>query len=426
MADSVKFYVLVAGHEYSKKGLDFDRMCTHRAQEIITTYQKAVPLIILPPVTLRFLRFHVSKGTIEFIDYNLKVTGNKVAALTESSWKLVSTFSGGSGADPAFDPSKICTSRTMRAIAASDYDTAGNPEYPGFISDGDDADQVMSIVDVYSAVQKMPANSLMELSFFCHGFPGGPILVNSSEDSDTPSDERDPADKDGRAKKDFLQDMGAGSNADTLKPFRDAFTAVGFIKPWGCVAVPAVRHVLSQAYVKRRLQTDAVGKALHALKPIDDTQTFDFDFSDTDKRDDGTPRPWTNDYRVDHTFFPTDVTQKTFTKTFLDIKQLLGRLNKRTYAFAAAKATGGEARSAFYGMEGDDEKTKKFNLMRVCINMSHEPPPPPGKKQVTECPVGYAPYLQFMQTYLNLRYELVRGYAIFDAFAVIALDELVP
>lgn len=42
MAYLVTHFILVAGHEYSTKGLDFDKMCTHRAQEWIDTLRAKV------------------------------------------------------------------------------------------------------------------------------------------------------------------------------------------------------------------------------------------------------------------------------------------------------------------------------------------------------------------------------------------------
>ena len=433
MAYLVTHFILVAGHEYSTKGLDFDRMCTHRAQEWIDTLRGQVrshgtfsSIHLTPPVTLRFLRFHFTKGIIEYIDFDLDLTtGGKVVGLKEPSWTPIANYTG----DASTDPRKFCTQRPMRAIAASDYTSSPGDEYPSFIS-GHQADDVMSIVDVYSTIQKMGQAdpfkySLMELSFFCHGHPGGPILVNTDEADDTPKDERDPFDKDGRARKDWRPDMGDPDADDTaLKSFVNAFAAIdGFLQAWGCVAVPAMRHVLFEAFVKRRMQSDAVGKALRALQPIDDDTSFDFDFSDSDTLRDGSKRPWTKDYKVDKTFFPHSTSQKTFSATFLEIKQLLARLNRHTYVYRCARHAEILAKGAFYGMEGDDEKTKKYNLMRVCINETPVPTPKPPKFN-PECPVGYAPYLQFLESYLGLKHDPVRGYGIYDQNAVTTIMNL--
>jgi hypothetical protein len=432
MAYLVTHFILVAGHEYSTKGLDFDRMCTHRAQEWIDTLRAKVrsngtfsSIRLTPPVTLRFLRFHFTTGVIEYIDFDLDLTtGGKVVGLTEKSWTPIANYSG----DATTDPRKVCPTRTMRAITAGDYDSTSDHEYPSFISTGPNAGQVMSIVDVYTAVQQMGQKdpfmySLVELSFFCHGFPGGPILVNSNQQPGTPKTKRDPLDKDGR-RKDWRTDMGAGTGANTLKQFATAFDAPGgFLQAWGCVAVPAMRHVLVQAFVKRRMQSDAVGKALHALQQIDDDTSFDFDFSDSDPLPGGGTRPWTDDYTVDTTFFPDDPSEKTFSATFLDIKQLLARLNRKTYVYRCARHAEILAKGAFFGMEGDDEKTQRYNLMRVCIKETPAPKPPPPKF-MPECPVGYAFYLQFLQTYLGFKHDPDRGYGIFDQNLVTTIMNL--
>jgi hypothetical protein len=431
MAYLVTHFILVAGHEYSTKGLDFDRMCTHRAQEWIDTLRAKVrshgtfsSIRLTPPVTLRFLRFHFTTGVIEYIDFDLDLTtGGKVVTLTEKSWTPIANYTG----DASSDPRKVCTSRTMRAITASDYQKSPGDEYPSFKSDAPNADQVMSIVDVYSAVQQMGQMdpfmySLVELSFFCHGFPGGPVLVNT-DDPNPKSPERDDTDKDGR-RKDWGPNMGADTGADRLKSFVKAFDAPGgFLQAWGCVAVPAMRHVLVQAFVKRRMQSDAVGKALQALQPIDDNTSFDFDFSDIDHLPDGTTRPWTKDYKVDKTFFPDDPSEKTFSATFLEIKQFLARRNRHTYIYHCARHAEILAKGAFYGMEGDDEKTQKYNLMRVCIKATPVPTPAPPKF-MPECPVGYAFYLQFLETYLGFKHDPNRGYGIFDQNLVTTIMNL--
>lgn len=220
-----------------------------------------------------------------------------------------------------------------------------------------------------------------------------------------------------------MGDIDAPNTA--LASFVKAFDAPGgFLQAWGCVAVPAMKHVLYEAFVLRRMQSDAVGKALLALQPIDDATSFDFDFSDSDPSPDGTKRPWTKDYKVDKTFFPSSTSQTTFSATFLEIKQLLARLNARTYVYQCALNAQILAKGALYGTDGNPEKTKKYNLMRVCINMSHETPPPPPKKPNPECPDGFAPYLQFHKTYLGFTHDPVRGYCIYDQNLVTTIMNL--
>ena len=42
MANPIKFFFLVAGHEFSNKGLDFDRMCTRRVAEWLFKLREGV------------------------------------------------------------------------------------------------------------------------------------------------------------------------------------------------------------------------------------------------------------------------------------------------------------------------------------------------------------------------------------------------
>jgi hypothetical protein len=100
---------------------------------------------------------------------------------------------------------------------------------------------VLSILDIYSAVQeigKTNAGSLIELSFFSHGWMGGPILVNSCDRYDSNSGcfitaklQRDPDDKDPRTHKDFTT---ANMSAAAQQHFKNAFHANGFTWLWGC------------------------------------------------------------------------------------------------------------------------------------------------------------------------------------------------
>jgi len=98
MADPiVKFFILVAGHEYTDKGLDFDVMCTHRAQEQIDTLNVAAKAkdatsLVAAPATLRFVRFRFTTGEIQVIEYELGAKGGKTVSLTQKSWKPLSSI----------------------------------------------------------------------------------------------------------------------------------------------------------------------------------------------------------------------------------------------------------------------------------------------------------------------------------------------
>jgi hypothetical protein len=101
---------------------------------------------------------------------------------------------------------------------------------------------VMSILHVYETVQKIGANepnTLFELSFFSHGWMGGPILVNSSDNGIfgpedkfllVPDGARDPDDMDPRTK-DFREPT---MFMEELSNFQKAFSPSGYIWNWGC------------------------------------------------------------------------------------------------------------------------------------------------------------------------------------------------
>ncbi len=92
--------------------------------------------------------------------------------------------------------------------------------------------------------------TLAELSFFSHGWMGGPILVNSFDDRNASSGDagilsgltlRNPDDKDPRAELDF-----ADPNMDDndIKNFQDAFDKDGIVWAWGCAQPQPVNNLL--------------------------------------------------------------------------------------------------------------------------------------------------------------------------------------
>ena len=93
---------------------------------------------------------------------------------------------------------------------------------------------VLSIVDVYKYVIDIGLHNpatVKEISFFCHGWREGPILVDSNERIEYQNrSERDPNDKDARIK-DFIK-PNMSSNDITF--FRKAFDPNAIIWIWGC------------------------------------------------------------------------------------------------------------------------------------------------------------------------------------------------
>ena len=420
MADPVvKFFILVAGHEYTDKSLAFAPMCTHRAQEQIDALNRAATeksegALVIPPATLRFLRFNFSTGQISVIEYSLAVNGGKTLSLDEKSWKPLSEIKDSTH----YNPKSFVTDRTLRKILESDYETIGH-QYPS-LKHSSTQNDIMSITDVYESIQAAPDGSVVEFSIFSHGYDGGPILVNSDEADATPDDERDPLDKDGRWDKDFGPDMGDGSGATTPRDnFVSSFDKKGMIQIWGCNASPAPNKVIYQAFSKRRNQDDALGKALAAHKPISNSQLIEFEFSGDDK----TEKEFREKHYADDKFFPhkpdgkPDPSIEEFTRTFLQVRQYIARATRDSYAYQAALNTGIKVLGALPGMEGDDERTKRYNLMQVCRKQS--PNPKKIDPDRLECPNGYQSRMEFYQEPNYIGIDISdRGYGIFTKSAV--------
>jgi len=183
---------------------------------------------------------------------------------------------------------------------------------------------VMSITDVYKFVQSIGAGAekgtVIELSFFSHGFMGGPILVNSDDHSSSPT-QRDDNDKDGRQVKDFIAPT---MDEKALANFRAAFASPGLVWIWGCVFFTALNLILSQIFKSSKFKTTAPGK-------LKDADQFALDFSEDAK----TPTlddPFNTVVRILGGTPP----KKSFKKTvsLLEIKTILD--NKMTDAYAAA------------------------------------------------------------------------------------------
>jgi hypothetical protein len=111
----------------------------------------------------------------------------------------------------------------------------------------------MSITDVYAFVRNIgrtDPGTVQELNFFGHGWHGGPILVNSLDNSTTAA--RDPNDKDGRGSKDFRSpNMDAAARGE----LSSAYAPDGFTWLWGCVFAAAPFQVLHRLLTNRVYQS---------------------------------------------------------------------------------------------------------------------------------------------------------------------------
>jgi hypothetical protein len=384
MADpQVKFFFLVAGFEYSNKGIDFFKMCNGRVREriaFINRTHRSPDSLVAGDTILRFLRFRPETGQIQVIDREfVEGKGIKGTFPLETDWQPLSSV----GTGDKFDPVTFVSAGPFRAIdKATDY-TKLTDEYPVF-AQGPATSDVMSIVDVYKSVREAPLGSVLELSFFSHGWIEGPILVNSSNHSTTPG-LRDPQDKDGRSHLDFTASMGESTDLkDQLNnaKFMVSFDPKGAMRTWGCNFDIELR-VIQQA--QKRISRGGVT----------DATVINFHFED-----------WApSRYSVvdpGATFLPSSSTQTDIARTFAEVKKFLRKRLGASYALQFAEHSAGiTAFGALPGTEGDDEKSG-FRMMKVCAKF--DPP---------ECPVAFASLFDFYSKQLGIKVD-DRGYGIFD------------
>lgn len=216
----MKRYIFVAGVDYEFKGVNFRIFCESRVKRIVNANRAKEDL------TFIILDFRSGEVITRGVAY---AGGKKTETVSKDA--------------------------PYSAISKANYDKTGSGRDAHYkFKDGQTG--VMSILDVYREVQQVGVNNpgeLQELSFFSHGWMGGPLLVNSYEDGfmtilppavPTPttlplsSGERDPDDKDPRAAKDFTPPT---MSAAELLAFQQAFRSDGLIWIWGC-AFPRVVH----------------------------------------------------------------------------------------------------------------------------------------------------------------------------------------
>jgi hypothetical protein len=177
---------------------------------------------------LRFIIFDFVGGTVDTHDVTFVSGVEKISSKTENKFAPVTSAS---------------------------YDRVVNDHGYGFKRG---QTTVMSITDIYAAVGdigRTNPGTLVELSFFSHGWMGGPILVNSCDRfssssscfGGTTKSERDPDDKDPRSFKDFISPT---MSPVQLKQFRDAFHPNGFVWIWGCTFTKAYFWTLSKLIKK--------------------------------------------------------------------------------------------------------------------------------------------------------------------------------
>lgn len=335
--------ILVAGHNWESPSHKFITYCFNRCKRLLKKDKN-----------LRFTVFDFSSGKV--------ITGKLVGSKLD--WVLLKQYA---------------------AITPSHYSKTGKH----YVFKGDP--DVMSVLHVYKYIINIGATepgSVAELSFFAHGWMGGPILVNSydsfTKENDRP--ERDPADKDPRTFKDF--EVANMPDAD-LDNFRKAFAAESFTWVWGCAFASSFFQVLHRV-LKNQVYRSAYPKA------IPDAAQFSFSFE---------PGHASSFFQNDDTFFPAmDATGKfplQFKRTFLEIKEFLTRGRWRSYANALAVAAAVPCRSAFLGTYADYEKNVLLPLMLI-------------PRKVPPYSDNFSAYVNFYKKYMMISEDPEsRGYGVF-------------
>jgi hypothetical protein len=235
-----KHLILVAGYDYLGFGAtDFRKPCLNRSLRLI----KQDP-------SLKYTLFDIRSGI---------VTLNKPDSNGKRVEKILKTFD------------KVTTANYSIKNIDGGTHIAFNKKQSG----------VMSVVDVYKYIQEIGKDnpgSVNELSFFSHGYPTGPVLVNSYEFENEPSkrastEERDPNDKDCRFKDFEPKNM----KPNDLKSLRNAFGKNAIIWSWGCNFGKFVHLILDQLMASPMMKRTNGDK----LGTIPESYQFSFTF---DKR----------------------------------------------------------------------------------------------------------------------------------------------
>ncbi len=230
---------------------------------------------------------------------------------------------------------------------------------------------MMSVTDVYDYVKRLgrgekdagSAGTLVELSFFSHGFFQGPVLVNSF-DRQKNSNERDPKDKDPRHSKDFMM------SKDDRAAFQKAFAKGAVVWVWGCNGTSDYYIVFDRLKNTPKYPHKASGRT------IPDNQVIEFNA--IKKKDEAF-------FLKRKEVFTPGHNEHTFESTMKKIKAFYQDGIKDTYMSNVATFAKVLAHGALPGMEAVNGKD---GLMAVPTNFETEK-------------TNHTPFIEFYKTYLN-------------------------
>jgi hypothetical protein len=326
---AIQHVLLVAGFNYENAGNPvFLQCCNNRMTRLLSKSKSSDDLV--------FTLFDVGGGVIQ---------QSKVDPVTKKrSWKVLQNLTA------------VTKANYSKFVTGEENQFDKNPS------------GVMSITDVYAFVQSIGAGpekgTVLELSFFSHGFMGGPIIVNSFDHSGSPT-ARDPNDKDGRRLKDFI---APNMDATALANFRGAFASPAVVWIWGCVFFRALNIILSQIFKTSKFRTTSPGK-------LKDADRFTLDFSEDD------PHPSADDdFNTVVRILGGTPSKKSFTKTvsLLDIKTILDEKMTDAYAAAISRVmpAGVTVFAALPGTGTDYEELDKSVRLPLMLVPRRSPPYP--------------------------------------------------
>lgn len=357
-----KWVVLVAGFDYERAGVDFEKIALNRMKLLIrrnvAAHKRAkTPLERVIETAPRFVLFDFKSGVVR----------RSVATKPQGTrtWTEIARF---------------------QPVSAANYSVRADRRR---VFDTDQAGR-MSITDVYKHVQEIgrtEPGSLSELSFLSHGWVGGPLLVNSDDGLGDGTNDRDPNDKDPRMDKDFVAPT---MDAAALTDFRAAFDSNGFTWVWGCAFANSSHKVMHRVLSSAKYKRTARGKLVN-----DDVFKLTFTREQAEKF-----------FRYDTTFFPPRGADRrfplTFDRTFEQIKNFFfGRLNE-TYCNRIALASQVPCFGALPGTYSDYEKGTEIPVMVV----------PTRKPPYSD---NFTGPIRFYTTYLGVKLDPEgRNYGRFD------------
>jgi hypothetical protein len=437
MADTIRFVFFGTGSRDGRTVL-FDHNAGFRMRELVEQWnrtRKTAPELQPLPARVRFVHFDYDSMKIRAYEHLFEE--KKTTAPRVKQWDELSAFSSTAGA-AADDPKTFVDTSTVDA--------------------NNGQKKVLSITNIYHSVRGAPKGSVLEVGVFSHGFVEGPVVINTS-DTGASATRRASDDCDGRAAKDFLDNMGedpavsasgtvksGGKNA--LKEFKEKLAPQFSLRVYGCNAqdvVPGTRQLLRAAALSVINESyNAHPSTMRGSKPPADDLEFKLDMWNATLNEGAVDKSnnWNsintaarnaigNDLlashrKLDPNFFPvpnSDINKPPavtkVTVKWADVRRFLANKIKETYIFKAAEqltplGVNVSCHAAVPGVGGNNEARRDgLGQMRVCFAEN---------KAVNGCDDAWGTILVVYRNFMKVKLD-DRNYAIFDADAVTAIND---